>query len=91
MHASAAAGGVERKRSSILKGFVEVDAMPRLNRFHTSRSDPFGLFRAAALGNSLMDAICFRFQSRWSLDVALQKSRMSPGPYRYKRSVAVDL
>ena len=46
MHASAAAGDVEEKRSASLEGFVETDAMPRLNRPHTSRSDPFGLRRA---------------------------------------------
>jgi hypothetical protein len=42
MHTSAAAGVVEGK-SGVQEEFVEVDAMPRLNRFHTSRSDPFGL------------------------------------------------
>jgi hypothetical protein len=29
MHASAAAGGVEEKRSASLEGFVETDAMPQ--------------------------------------------------------------
>lgn len=37
MHASAAAGGVEKKRSASLERFVETAAMPRRNH---SRSDP---------------------------------------------------
>ena len=38
MHASAAAGVVEEKKSACLEEFVETDAMPRRNR--RSRSDP---------------------------------------------------
>ena len=45
-----------------------MDAMPRLNRSHTSRSDSFGLDRAAAFENSLADAVSFRFPFLQSLD-----------------------
>lgn len=34
----------------------------------TSRSDPFGLSQAEALGNSLADSVSFRFPSWLSLD-----------------------
>jgi hypothetical protein len=35
-----------------------------LNRVRTSRSDLFGLRRAAAFGNSLADSVSFRVPSR---------------------------
>jgi hypothetical protein len=53
--------------------FVEVETMQRLNSSQPSISDPFGLRREAAFGNSLEDAVSFHFPSQWSRDVALQK------------------
>jgi hypothetical protein len=59
-----------RERSGTQKEVVEVDAMSRLNRSHTSRSDPFGLRRAESFRNFLEDSVSFHFSSQRSLDEA---------------------
>jgi hypothetical protein len=53
--------------------FVEVDVAPRLNSSKTSISDPFGLRRETAFGNSLADSVSFHFLYQWSRDVELQE------------------
>jgi hypothetical protein len=63
------------ERGGMQEEFVEVDAMLRLNSSKTSISDPFGLRRETAFGNSLVDAVSFHFPSQWSRDVHCKKKQ----------------
>jgi len=47
-----------------------MDVISRLNRSHTSRSNPFRLRRAEFFRNFLADSVSFRFSSQRSLNEA---------------------
>ena len=55
------------EKGSTQEEFVEVDAMPRRNHSHTSRSDLFGLCRAEPFEDFLVDSVSFTFLSQRSL------------------------